>query len=79
MTVVSAKNRLGHPELEETRGGTTLRGQLKRVACRVTDVNSFLARFETGGSRFAEPLRNITISFDEEVHRPLLVIHLDGA
>ncbi len=79
VTVVSAKARLGYPEFDEMRAGTTLRGQLKREECRLLDVNPFFARFELRSSIFSEPLRNLTISYDEEKYRPLILIRLDGA
>lgn len=78
VTVVSAKNRLGQPELEDMRAGTTLRGQLKREECRLLDVNPFFARFELNSRRFSEPLRNLTLSYDDEKQRPLILVHLDG-
>jgi hypothetical protein len=79
VTVVSAKNRLGYPELEDMRAGTTLRGQLRREECRILDVYPFFVRFELQSRRFAEPLRNLTLSYDEEKHRLLILVHLDGA
>lgn len=77
ITVVSIKNRLGQPEHTETRGGTTLHGQMRRYDATILDVNSFFVRFEINQTRYSEPLDNITISYDEEKHKPLVHVHLD--
>jgi hypothetical protein len=77
VTVDSIKNRLGQPEHTETRAGTTLHGQMKQYDATILDVNSFFVRFEIRHGRYSEPLDNITISYDEEQHRPLIHVHLD--
>jgi len=77
VTIVSTKNRLGYPQLAETRAGTTQYGQLQRTEATIIDVTPFFCRFEHGGSKFSEPLENLTISYDEEKWRPLIVVHLD--
>jgi predicted HTH transcriptional regulator len=80
ITVISMKARPGHPEAARVRAGTPMSPEPRRIDdCSIRDVNPYFVRFEQHGTRFSEPLANIEISYDEERHRPLLIIHLDGA
>jgi len=78
-TIMSAKTRLGIPEYLATRAGTSMTGQIREYECALVEVNAFFARFELSGANFTEPLENLTISYDDRKHRPLVTIHLDGA
>lgn len=77
--VSSTKAKLGKPENEAVRAGTILRSEFARHDCTLIDVNPFFARFETRGTLFSEPLRNLVLSYDEEAHKPLVIVRLDGA
>lgn len=80
VTVVSMKARPGYPEAGRVKAGTTMTTEPRRMTdCRILDVNPFFVRLEQHGTRFSEPLANIAISYDEERHCPLLIVHLDGA
>ena len=79
VTVVTQKLRLGQPEFAHDVRGTGLHNVGNQFECRLFEVNPFFARFEENGRRFAEPLKNLELSYDEEKHRPLLIVNLDGS
>lgn len=79
VTVATAKGALGFPEYAATKAGTSVTARFRARECTVVEVNSFFARFQENDTCFSEPLRNIQISYDEKKHRPLVIIHLDGA
>ena len=78
VTVATAKAAPGFPEYSVTKYGTNY-SRFRTFDCQVLEVNSFFARFLQDDTRFSEPLRNIEISYDEKQHRPLIIVHLDGA
>jgi len=47
-----------------------------RADCRVLDCNSHYLRLHVlnSGTNVTEPIRNVTVSYDEERHRPMLVV-----
>ena len=53
--------------------------RLSEYECRIEEANAFFVRlyiFDT--DKYAsEPIRNITISYDEENNRPLLIVRRD--
>jgi hypothetical protein len=77
VTLISAKHQIGRPEFEGFQAGTAMRRALTERQAVITEVNSFFVRFEINQTRFAEPLDNLSLSYDEEKWRPLIVVRFD--
>jgi hypothetical protein len=76
VTVWTEKHTLGHPDFKPN-----VDGHAAKYPCVVENVNAHFAtmRIVADGRTFAEPLRNIVISYDHEENRPMLVVERDCA
>jgi hypothetical protein len=69
VTVIAHGKKLGTTK----RAGSNYR---EHHECRIAEVTSHFVRFDLLGhdQRCAEPMENLTLSWDEENHRPLVLV-----